>query len=214
MPKIKGKFAPLTEELGWDDRFKLDLTDLERLMFLLIIHTSHMTRHRAPINPTYYRLQYGVRARTHQIKRAISHIMRVYTKLSCIDGKLSLLNSITYENEKRLEVEVEVEGEREEQPKQKGILKTGPKPEEVKTYFTEIGYPQEAEKFNDHFLSNGWKVGGKTAMKDWKAAARNWGRRTGVPPKKKPEPVLRPSEKDCAPPPKEFLSLKERIGKK
>ena len=32
----------------------------------------------------------------------------------------------------------------------------------------------EAQKFFNHFESNGWKVGGKSPMKDWKAAARNW----------------------------------------
>jgi hypothetical protein len=32
----------------------------------------------------------------------------------------------------------------------------------------------EAEKFCDHYDSNGWKVGGKSPMKDWKAAVRNW----------------------------------------
>ncbi len=33
---------------------------------------------------------------------------------------------------------------------------------------------QNAEMFFNHFESNGWKVGGRTKMKDWKAAARNW----------------------------------------
>ena len=32
----------------------------------------------------------------------------------------------------------------------------------------------EAQKFYNHFQSNGWLVGGKSNMKDWKAAARNW----------------------------------------
>lgn len=32
----------------------------------------------------------------------------------------------------------------------------------------------EAEKFFDYYTSNGWKVGGRAVMKDWKAAARNW----------------------------------------
>lgn len=32
----------------------------------------------------------------------------------------------------------------------------------------------EAEKFFNHYSSNGWKVGGKTKMKDWHASARNW----------------------------------------
>jgi len=34
----------------------------------------------------------------------------------------------------------------------------------------------EAEKFFDHFTSNGWKVGGRGVMRDWKAALRNWQR--------------------------------------
>lgn len=32
----------------------------------------------------------------------------------------------------------------------------------------------EAQKFYNHYQSNGWLVGGKSKMKDWKAAARNW----------------------------------------
>lgn len=33
---------------------------------------------------------------------------------------------------------------------------------------------QQAEMFFNHFESNGWMVGGRAKMKDWKAAARNW----------------------------------------
>jgi hypothetical protein len=45
----------------------------------------------------------------------------------------------------------------------------------VKIYFDEKGYPPvEAEKFFNYFQSNGWLVGGRSKMKDWKAAARNW----------------------------------------
>jgi hypothetical protein len=32
----------------------------------------------------------------------------------------------------------------------------------------------DAEAFYDHYESNGWKVGGRSAMKDWQAAVRNW----------------------------------------
>jgi hypothetical protein len=32
----------------------------------------------------------------------------------------------------------------------------------------------EARKFFNHFESNGWKVGGKSPMKNWQASARNW----------------------------------------
>lgn len=32
----------------------------------------------------------------------------------------------------------------------------------------------DAQKFYNHFQSNGWLIGGKTKMIDWHAAARNW----------------------------------------
>lgn len=49
--------------------------------------------------------------------------------------------------------------------------------EEVESYMVErnaSNAKQQAEKFFDHYSANGWKVGGKSAMKDWKAAVRNW----------------------------------------
>lgn len=50
-----------------------------------------------------------------------------------------------------------------------------PEFEKVDQYFREKeSHSHEAEKFYDHFQSNGWKVGGKAPMKDWRAAARNW----------------------------------------
>lgn len=54
---------------------------------------------------------------------------------------------------------------------------------EVEKYFIEnltsrasagMDCKREAQKFFNHFTSNGWKVGGKSPMKDWQAAARNW----------------------------------------
>lgn len=45
----------------------------------------------------------------------------------------------------------------------------------VQEYFASQKFPSvEAAKFYNYFQSNGWLVGGKTKMKDWKAAARNW----------------------------------------
>ena len=32
----------------------------------------------------------------------------------------------------------------------------------------------EAERFFNHFQSNGWLVGGKSKMKNWQASAKNW----------------------------------------
>ncbi len=47
--------------------------------------------------------------------------------------------------------------------------------EEVKEFFEEEKSTKlEAEKFYNYFQSNGWRVGGRSPMKDWRAAARNW----------------------------------------
>jgi hypothetical protein len=50
-----------------------------------------------------------------------------------------------------------------------------PELKEVKIFFHEnkSSY-QVGETFYNHFESNGWLVGGKAKMKNWKAAARNW----------------------------------------
>jgi uncharacterized protein YdaU (DUF1376 family) len=55
---------------------------------------------------------------------------------------------------------------------------TPPIKNEVYGYMVERGLNSnqaltESEKFMDHYLSNGWKVG-RNAMKNWKAAVRNW----------------------------------------
>jgi len=46
---------------------------------------------------------------------------------------------------------------------------------EIEAYFLEQNSNKnEAHNFEDYFDSNGWKVGGKTKMVDWQAAARGW----------------------------------------
>lgn len=47
-----------------------------------------------------------------------------------------------------------------------------PSVQELKKEFPEL----DAQRFHDFYTSKGWMVG-KTKMKDWKAAARNWIRR-------------------------------------
>lgn len=50
-----------------------------------------------------------------------------------------------------------------------------PTSQNVAAYFTEKQWPGvEGEKFFNHYESNGWLVGGKTPMKNWRAAAHNW----------------------------------------
>jgi hypothetical protein len=46
---------------------------------------------------------------------------------------------------------------------------------EVLDYFAEQNSTEtEANKFYNYFQSNGWKIGGKAPMRDWRAASRNW----------------------------------------
>ena len=50
-----------------------------------------------------------------------------------------------------------------------------PSLEEISTYFREKSRDEiEAQKFFNHFESNGWKIGGRSPMKKWTAAANNW----------------------------------------
>ena len=73
-------------------------------------------------------------------------------------------------NEEPLTKEPEIK-----EPKKTSSRFDPPSTKEVLDYMTERGYPypKEAESFVDYYSSNGWKVG-KNAMKDWKAATRNW----------------------------------------
>ena len=48
--------------------------------------------------------------------------------------------------------------------------------EELKEYIKEKNLNVDAETFIDYYDSNGWKVGGKAPMKDWKATCRRWSR--------------------------------------
>lgn len=53
--------------------------------------------------------------------------------------------------------------------------KTPPSLEMVQQYFSlKESSSIEANKFFNYYSSIGWLIGGKTKMKDWKAAARNW----------------------------------------
>lgn len=61
-------------------------------------------------------------------------------------------------------------------PAKKSASKRFVKPtvEEISSYIKEKGYTDvNAQQFFDYYESKGWKVG-NSAMKDWKAAVRNW----------------------------------------
>lgn len=54
---------------------------------------------------------------------------------------------------------------------------TPPTLDEVRAYCQERKNNVDPEHFIDYYTANGWKVGGRAAMKDWKAAVRNWEKR-------------------------------------
>lgn len=62
-----------------------------------------------------------------------------------------------------------------------GKVADGQKPgsvDEVLAHASTIGLPaDEARKFFDHYEANGWRQGGRAALKSWRAALRLWKRR-------------------------------------
>ena len=101
------------------------------------------------------------------------------------EKKLIFTNSI-FDEVQESDLKIEKEKEKKLREKKKNIGEAPlscraksrpPKPtlEETQIYFLEKNFPEvEAQRFFNYFESNGWLVGGRTKMKDWKAAARNW----------------------------------------
>lgn len=61
-----------------------------------------------------------------------------------------------------------------EKPKKQTKRFTKPTVQEIREYVDELAGSIDAERFYDHYESNGWRVGGKSPMKNWKATVRNW----------------------------------------
>ncbi|MDF1548917.1 MAG: hypothetical protein P1P88_13920 [Bacteroidales bacterium] len=99
-------------------------------------------------------------------------------------NNINILNNKTYIDEKSQKnetVESILKNEEAEKRKRKKVASkkenkmTIPSLDEVIVFFRSENYTEfEAQKFFNHYESNGWKIGSKTPMKDWKAAARNW----------------------------------------
>jgi hypothetical protein len=69
-------------------------------------------------------------------------------------------------------------------------------------YAKEIGWgTTDAESAFDYYESNGWKIGGKTPVKDWRACARNCQRRNQTTNKKGNQPMNDNHRNSCYSPP-------------
>lgn len=90
-----------------------------------------------------------------------------------------------------------------------------PSQQEVAEFFeSRGGSAGDAERFHDHYTANGWRVG-RAAMKDWRAAARNWMRSDSF----GPGGGAVPAKKEAAAPAQDgaypvVLSPEERWGAK
>ncbi len=105
-----------------------------------------------------------------------------------VDGLPHIYNNKqTFKNNKNIDIEPEflifnnnsflenqAENQKEKSSEKKEKLEA-PSLELVKEYFKfQESSEFEAERFFNYYSSNGWLIGGKTKMKDWKASARNW----------------------------------------
>lgn len=86
-----------------------------------------------------------------------------------ISGK----NVYISEQSKVKESKVKESKVRENKREKANLRFTPPALEDVKKYCDERGNNIVPEKFIDYYTANGWMVG-KSKMKDWKAAIRNW----------------------------------------
>ena len=69
-------------------------------------------------------------------------------------------------------------------------------------FANEIGWRQmDAESAFDYYQSNGWKVGGRASVKDWRACARNCQRRSNQQPTKGNQPMKKLIKSGCESPP-------------
>ena len=95
----------------------------------------------------------------------------------------NIINRVNGRAQKKPDINCDFLLENEPQSKKKLREKKGMEPvekippvwEDILPFFKEKNNSViEAQKFYNHFQSNGWLVGGKSKMKDWRAAARNW----------------------------------------
>ena len=84
------------------------------------------------------------------------------------------------------------------------IVREGLRPTRVEwlAYSKEIGWgTTDAESAFDYYESNGWRIGGKTPVKDWRACARNCQRRNQTTTKKGNQPMNDNHRNSCYSPP-------------
>lgn len=86
-------------------------------------------------------------------------------------------NKIAQEKRREEKNREDIEESREEESRDARSSRfVPPTVDDVKDYAWENGYEIDAQRFVDFYASKGWMVG-RSKMKDWKAAVRNWAAR-------------------------------------
>lgn len=107
----------------------------------------------------------------NQRKRANSNSLATITTYEKSKKKIPTPTKTTIPKKRK-----KVAAKKESHPERsRGARRSRPLLLEVQTFFLENNWPQtEAEKYYNHYQSNGWLVAGKTPMADWKASATKW----------------------------------------
>ena len=145
-----------TEECKYTDSIKEDyvLNDLNKI-------STNTTLSAAKIKKSINKLY-----KAHFIDVIVEKHNKIYVKIL----HNNILNYLAKDN-----IETEIKKTKKTILKSKKFKK--PSRQDLKKYFLEIGEKtNEFEIMFDYYESKGWKVG-KTPMKCWKSAARNWVRR-------------------------------------
>lgn len=100
------------------------------------------------------------------------------------------LKQTASKKEKEREKEKEIENECYITPNPPNGRFVPPTVEEVAQYCRQRGSSVDPQQFVDHYTANGWKVGGRGAMKDWQAAVRTWEKNGFREPKKTPNNMV------------------------
>lgn len=97
------------------------------------------------------------------------------------DGGSDVTRDVTRDGreEKRREEKSRVVEQQAQEHAAKPVRSVFRKPsvQDVAEYVTSVCADIDPQTFIDHYEANGWKIGGKAPMKDWKAAVRTWHKR-------------------------------------
>ena len=126
----------------------------------------------------------AARVRKHRELQRNEKALQCNTDVTKCNLIIDIDKDIDTDIEKDIDTEIESEKESAagkpaapEPEKKKSTRFVKPTVEQVRAYCQERQNGIDADYFFDYYEANGWKVGGKGAMKDWKAAVRNWERR-------------------------------------